>query len=332
MTQAPNTNEACSFCDVELSVAESFISHDSSFIYSSCITNFSIYIASRPDCCCPKHDVIKLLSSTPTAQELKNHLDLHVAGLSQAKIALSVLVSNHYKRVLHNQNSDVKIDKTNATLIGDTGTGKTLLIETLARMLGVPFVIADASNITPQAYKGDSVDSILESLIDKSKSILHAECGIVFIDEIDKISTQLNTESYITGKAVQDALLKIVEGTEVTLSKTINGMTSTAIINTHNILFIVGGAFTGINEIVAARTNKKQPIGFMVENTLSDDEMPTTKVCASDLKEFGMTPEFIGRFPVNIQLEKMTDKKGMAIVIGEDEVNGRLTPVYKKIA
>ncbi len=241
--------------------------------------------------------------------EIKNYMDNYVIGQNQAKKVLSVAVYNHYKRLLQKSDNDedeVEIEKSNIVLVGETGTGKTLMAKTIAKMLNVPFCIADATILTEAGYVGEDVESILSRLLQAADyDVALAERGIVFVDEIDKIARKSDNASItrdVSGEGVQQALLKLLEGSEVNVppqggrkhpeQKLIQ-------INTRNILFICGGAFDGIQRIIERRV-KKSTIGYSSsqENLEFDKENLLQYVSPQDLKSFGLIPELIGRFPV----------------------------------
>lgn len=245
-------------------------------------------------------------------KEIKEHLDTYVIGQEEAKKTISVAVYNHYKRILNpTYDSEVEIDKSNVILLGETGTGKTLLARTIARMLDVPFCIADATVLTEAGYVGEDVESVLSRLLQAADyNVEQTERGIVFIDEVDKIARKSDNPSItrdVSGEGVQQALLKLLEGAEVSVppqggrkhpeQKLIS-------INTKNILFICGGAFAGIEKIIERRVNRAS-IGYRNDEDHIDDENLLQYAAPADLKSFGLIPELIGRFPVFTHLNPL---------------------------
>jgi len=256
--------------------------------------------------------------------EIKQFLDQYVIGQDQAKEKISVAVYNHYKRLLDSNSDDgVEIDKSNVLLVGESGTGKTLIAKTIAKMLDVPFAIADATVLTEAGYVGEDVESIISRLLQASGyDVERCEKGIVFIDEIDKIARKSDNPSItrdVSGEGVQQGLLKLLEGNVVNVApqggrkhpdqKYIQ-------VDTKNILFICGGAFVGIDRIVAARYNRHK-IGYsaQMEKKLTDDDM-MARVAVQDLRKFGLIPEILGRIPVIAHLESL-DKKSLVKILSE---------------
>ena len=240
-------------------------------------------------------------------------LDEYVIGQDYAKKVMSVAVYNHYKRVVTNTMDEIEIDKSNMLMIGPTGSGKTYLVKTLARLLKVPLAITDATSLTEAGYIGDDVESVLSKLLQAADNdVDRAEHGIVFIDEIDKIAKKQNTNSRdVSGESVQQGLLKLLEGAEVEVpvgATSKNAMVPLTTINTRNILFICGGAFPDIEEIIKERLNKQASIGFQADlkDKYDNDENLLQKVTVEDVKKFGMIPEFIGRLPILFTLESLT--------------------------
>lgn len=242
--------------------------------------------------------------------KIKEKLDEYVVGQEHAKKVMSVAVYNHYKRVATGTMDEIEIEKSNMLMIGPTGCGKTYLVKTLARLLDVPLAITDATSLTEAGYIGDDIESVVSKLLAAAENdVDRAEQGIIFIDEIDKIAKKKNTNSRdVSGESVQQGMLKLLEGAEVEVpvgANSKNAMVPLATVNTRNILFICGGAFPDLEEIIKQRLNKKTSIGYGAElrDKYDKEKNILNRVTVEDIKKFGMIPEFIGRLPVIFTLE-----------------------------
>ena len=266
----------------------------------------------------------------PAPHVIKSRLDEYVIGQEKAKKVISVAVYNHYKRVLlqnggqdENQEEKVQIEKSNILMIGPTGSGKTYLVKTLARLLDVPLAIADATSLTEAGYIGDDIESVVSKLLSAADNdVEKAEHGIIFIDEIDKIAKKKNiTNRDVSGESVQQELLKLLEGSQVEVpvgSNQKNALTPMTKVDTNHILFICGGAFPDLEDIIRERLTKSTTMGFMGElrDKYESDPDILTKVTTEDLRTFGMIPEFLGRLPIVVTLQALT-KELMVKVLRE---------------
>lgn len=272
-----------------------------------------------------------------TPSQIKAHLDQYVIGQDEAKKTLSVAVYNHYKRLRQNKKSDVEIQKSNILMIGSTGSGKTYLAQSLAKFLGVPFAIADATTLTEAGYVGEDVENILLTLLQNANfDNKLAEKGIIYIDEIDKLSRKsenMSTTRDVGGEGVQQSLLKIIEGTvsRVPLSGGRKHPQAECVdIDTSNILFICGGAFSGLEKIIEQRNNKGKSIGFNADVKVigDNDKMDLSDVQQKDLVKYGLMPELIGRLPVITTLNPLSEDDLVRILT---EPKNALTKQYQEL-
>jgi ATP-dependent Clp protease ATP-binding subunit ClpX len=321
MSKTSEDSIRCSFCGREKKEVNVLIAGITGHICDSCITQAHLIVKEEGGIKSKNEieNTLKLL----TPKEIVENLGLHVIGQDEAKKVLSVAVYNHYKRLTQKNktNDNIEIEKSNIIMVGETGTGKTLLAKTIANLLKVPFCIADATVLTEAGYVGEDVESILSRLLQAADyNVEAAERGIVFIDEIDKVARKSDNPSItrdVSGEGVQQAMLKLLEGTIVNVppqggrkhpeQKMIQ-------IDTKNILFICGGAFDGISKIIERRV-KSQAIGF---NTFSDadfnDEKMLSNVNQLDVKKYGLIPELIGRFPVLTYLHPLSEETLLSIL------------------
>lgn len=239
------------------------------------------------------------IQSIPAPHKIKASLDEYVIGQEHAKKVMSVAVYNHYKRVFAESNDDIEIEKSNMLMIGPTGSGKTYMVKTLARLLDVPLAITDATSLTEAGYIGDDIESVVSKLLAAADNdVEKAEHGIIFIDEIDKIAKKKNTNQRdVSGEAVQQGMLKLLEGSEIEVpvgANSKNAMVPLTTVDTKNILFICGGAFPDLEEIIKERLNKTASIGFQADlkDKYDHDDSLLEKVTVDDLRKFGMIPEF----------------------------------------
>ena len=277
------------------------------------------------------------LKNIPAPHKIKATLDEYVIGQEYAKKVMSVAVYNHYKRVATDTMDEIDIEKSNMLMIGPTGCGKTYLVKTLAKLLDVPLAIADATSLTEAGYIGDDIESVVSKLLAAADNdVEKAEHGIIFIDEIDKIAKKKNTNQRdVSGEAVQQGMLKLLEGSEVEVpvgANSKNAMVPLTTVNTRNILFICGGAFPDLENIIKERLNKQASIGFYADlkDKYDDDPHLLEKVTVDDLRNFGMIPEFLGRLPIIFTLNGLNED--MLVKILREPKNAILKQYQKLLA
>ena len=327
MTESININH-CSFCDAHKDKVKKLIVSGDVSICNDCV-DLCQELMTKDQSLDSVHDEQKIFD----ALTIKEHLDQHIVGQDNAKMVLSVAIANHYKRI-NNPPKDIEIQKGNVLLIGPTGSGKTLLAKTVAKFLNVPFVVADATSLTEAGYVGDDVESMISMLLQAAEGdVKRAERGIVFVDEVDKIARKSESTSItrdVSGEGVQQALLKLIEGTKCRLPAAGgrkhpgNEMIT---VDTKNILFIAGGAFVGLKDILKSRL-KGTTIGFGADIKSHDFAVSLGEVTPDDLTRFGMIPEFIGRFATTIAVEDLTKEQLIRVLT---EVRSNFILQYKYI-
>lgn len=275
------------------------------------------------------------IKDIPAPHKIKAKLDEYVVGQEYAKKVMSVAVYNHYKRVATDTMDEIEIEKSNMLMIGPTGSGKTYLVKTLAKLLDVPLAITDATSLTEAGYIGDDIESVVSKLLAAADNdVDKAEQGIIFIDEIDKIAKKKNTSQRdVSGESVQQGMLKMLEGAEVEVpvgASSKNAMVPMMTVNTRNILFICGGAFPDLEEIIKERLNKEASIGFKADlkDKYDKEENLLTKVLVEDVRKYGMIPEFLGRLPILFSLEALTEDMLVRILT---EPKSAIVKQYQKL-
>ena len=304
----------CNFCGKGRDQVDKLIAGPNVYICNECI---SISYEILDD---DKHLLLVDTGEIPTPREIHNYLDEHVIGQEETKEILSTSAYNHYKRINHISNNDVTIEKSNVLMIGPTGSGKTLIAKTLAKKLNVPFAIADATTLTEAGYVGDDVEAVLERLLAVADyDVERAQKGIIFIDEIDKKSRKSESSTTtrdVSGEGVQQAMLRLIEGTVTKIKLGTKKLTDEYVeFDTSNTLFIVGGAFVGIEDFITKRLKNKTGVGFTGNVIGKDQSDSLLKILQpSDVVKYGLIPELVGRLPIITTLDKLSEEQLVEIM------------------
>lgn len=326
-------NLSCSFCGKQQHEVKKLIAGQNVYICDDCVSLCSGILKQEETDKARAASPTNTTGPIPSPREIKDYLDQYVVGQEEAKVTVSVAVSNHYKRIsVMDDGDEVELEKSNCLLIGNSGVGKTVIGQTIARMLDVPFVIVDSTTLTEAGYIGDDAETIVSRLVQQAGfDIRKAERGIIFVDEIDKKAQRASASGGrdVSGEGVQQALLKIIEGTEVRIPSN-GGKKSmgqdTITVNTRNILFIFGGAFVGLDKIINKRRSGGGPkIGF---NTAPVEKVDLHGVEAGDLVQFGLIPELVGRIPVIATLKDLTEEQLVEIMTTP---RNAITKQYRKL-
>ena len=331
-----NDTIKCSFCGKSRDEVDRILAGPGVYICNECIQLCREILEEEP--ALADTDAAEAPHELPKPVDIVKTLNDYVIGQDHAKRALAVAVYNHYKRIYAKETkTDAELGKSNIVMLGPTGCGKTYLVKTLARLLDVPLAITDATSLTEAGYIGDDIESVVSKLLAAADNdVERAEHGIIFIDEIDKIAKKKNTNQRdVSGEAVQQGMLKLLEGSEVEVpvgANSKNAMVPLVTVNTRNILFICGGAFPDLENIIKERLNKQASIGFYADlkDKYDNDPHLLQKVTVEDIRSFGMIPEFIGRLPIIFTLDGLNED--MLVKILQEPKNAILKQYQKLLA